>query len=218
MVRRPQFTLSAPALQSARPPCWNRTTLSRGPGARVILPANYWINGEFRDQLNLETLQYKTLAGMFREEVSTPKKKQYVSLDGSVFLPAARVVRQGPPDARGWRFSHNLDTYGFISAAPGDRLYVTNSSEDVTYSARVNPDGSLAELQPFADRGGESVAVDSRGNVYIANGQIFVYDKAGKPAGRIDVPERPLQILFGGAGNQTLFILAHHSLYSVETR
>ena len=32
--------------------------------------------------------------------------------------------------------------------------------------------------------------------------------------GRIDVPERPLQLIFGGADGRTLFILTHHSLYA----
>ena len=82
----------------------------------------------------------------------------------------------------------------------------------------VNPDGTLGDLQPFAQRGGESVAVDSKGNVYIANGQIFVYDRAGKQIGRIDVPERPIDIVFGGAGGHTLFILAHHALFAVKIR
>ena len=54
------------------------------------------------------------------------------------------------------------------------------------------------------------------GNVYVANGQIFVYDPAGKPIGQIDVPERPLDIVFGGADRRTLFILAHHALFAVK--
>jgi hypothetical protein len=186
--------------------------------ARAILPLNYWNNGEFRDQLNLDTLEYKTLADMFREDVSTPKRKQYVSPDASIFLPTGRVVQQGPPDARGWRFSDNLDTYGFLSAAPGDRVYVSNSSEDVTYSGRVNSDGTLADLQVFADRGGEAVAVDHNRNVYIANGQVFVFDGSGREIGRIDVPERPIDLVFGGPDGCTLFMLSQHSLYSVEVR
>jgi sugar lactone lactonase YvrE len=127
------------------------------------------------------------------------------------------VVQQGPPDSRGWRFSDNLDTQSFISAAPGDRVYVSSSSEDLTYSGRVTPQGTLTGLERFADRGGECVAVDAKGNVYIANGQIFVYDKQGKQIGRIDIPERPIDIVFGGTGHQTLFVLTHHTLYSVET-
>jgi sugar lactone lactonase YvrE len=82
----------------------------------------------------------------------------------------------------------------------------------------VQADGTLSDLEPFAERGGESVAVDEAGNVYVANGQIFVYSQAGAVIGQIDVPERPIQILFGGSDRRTLFILGHHTLYAVKTR
>lgn len=188
------------------------------PDARVILPANYWNNGEFRDQLDPKNYTYATLPEMFARDVETPRPKGYVSPDSSVFLPAARVLDQGSADYTGWRFSDNLDTYGLLSAAVGSRVYVESSSEDRTYSARVNADGTLGDLRPFAERGGESVAVDARGNVYVANGQVFVYDSAGHQIAEIDVPERPLQLVFGGSEGRTLFILAHHVLYSVQVR
>ena len=81
----------------------------------------------------------------------------------------------------------------------------------------MTAEGTLTDLHAFAERGGESVAADSAGNVYVANGQIFVYDRNGTPIGRIDVPERPIQLLFGGPDRRTLFILAHHALYAVGT-
>ncbi len=187
--------------------------------ASVIIPANWWNNGEFKDQLNLETMQFKTLAEMFAEDVTKPAAREYVSADGSVFLPAGRVFQQGPAsDTSGWRFSDNLDTYGFLKAAPGHRVFVSSASEEVTYSAQVRSDGALADLKPFATRGGESVAVDAQGNVYIANGQIFVYSQQGKQIAQIDVPERPLQLVFGGSDGKTLFILAHHALFAARVR
>jgi sugar lactone lactonase YvrE len=205
----PKDQITVLALQETKP----------RPGARAVLPVNYWNNGEFRTQLDFNTFAYKTLAQMFAEDVTAPRGKQYVSPDGSVFLPAARVFQQGAADSiDGWRFSDNLDSYGFITALPGDRVYVSSESEDVTYSASVNADGTLGNLQPFADRGGECVAVDAKGNVYVANGQVFVYDRAGKQIGRIDVPERPIDMVFGGAGGRTLFILAHHALFAAELR
>jgi sugar lactone lactonase YvrE len=79
----------------------------------------------------------------------------------------------------------------------------------------VGPGGSLTDLKAFANRGGESVAVGPDGRVYVANGQIFVYAADGSEVGRIDVPERPLQLVFGGADKRTLFILTHHALFSV---
>jgi sugar lactone lactonase YvrE len=187
------------------------------PDGIALLPVNYWNNGEFRDQLDLETLQYKTLSEMFATDVSSPKPKEYVSLDGKVFLPAARVWKQGSPDTiAGWRFSDNLDTYGFLQARVGDRVYVSSSSEDITYRAQISPDGTLKDLRPVINRGGESVAVDAGGNVYVANGQIFVYNSRGQPIGLIELPERPLHLVFGGRDKQTLFALAHHTLYGIR--
>ncbi|HYJ35388.1 MAG TPA: glycosyl hydrolase family 28-related protein [Rhizomicrobium sp.] len=193
------------------------TPVSAHVGATAILPGNYWNNGEFKDQLNPETYRYTTLSEMFARDMGAAKRREYVSPDGSVFLPFSRTFQQGPPDGTGWRFSDNLDTYGFVLARPGSRAYVSNESEGRVYSGLVGNDGRVTDLKLFADRGGESVAVASDGNVYIANGQVLVYAPDGRQIGQIDVPERPLQILFGGADGRTLFILTHHALYAVRT-
>jgi len=39
-----------------------------------------------------------------------------------------------------------------------------------------------------------------------------------KFAAASDVPERPLDLVFGGAGGRALFILAHHALFAVRVR
>ena len=187
--------------------------------ASFILPVNWWNDGEFKDQLNPDTMRFTTLAEMFAADASTPKTSGYVSKDGSTILPAGRVFQQGPAtDTSGWRFSDNLDTYGFITAEPGQQVYVSSESEDITYSAKVKSDGALEQLKPFVQRGGESVAVDQRGNVYVSNGQIFVYSPDGRQIAELDVPERPLQLIFGGPDHKTLFILAHHALFAAHVR
>jgi len=191
-------------------------TMTPHPGAAALLPGNYWNNGEFEDQFDFSTSTFTTLAQMFVRDVSTTKDKEYVSPDGSVFLPAGRVFVQGPTDYTGWRFSDNLDAYGLLHAPAGQRVYVSSASEDRTYSGLVGADGTLSELKPFAERGGESVAVGPDGNVYVANGQVFVYDAAGKLTGQIDVPERPIDLVFGGRDRRTLFILAHHALFAAQ--
>jgi hypothetical protein len=187
------------------------------PEASAVLPVNYWNNGEFKDQLDTQTYRYATLHEMFARDMAAPKAKEYVSPDGSLFLPAARTFQQGPPDGTGWRFSDTLDSYGFVTAKPGARVFVSNESEARTFSGLVNANGTVTDLKLFAERGAESVAAAPNGNVYLANGQVFVYDPSGKEIGRIDVPERPLQLLFGGDDGRTLFILTHHALYAVRT-
>ena len=192
------------------------TPAAARPGAVTALPVNFWNNGEFRDQLDPSTYEFTTLAELFARDMAAPKPREYVSPDGSLVLPAFRTVQQGPPNHLGWRFSDTLDTYGFVTARPGERVTVVNESEDRVYSGLVGQGGAVTALKPLTDRGGESVAVGPDGRLYVANGQVWVYDAAGKELGRIDVPERPLQLIFGGPDKRTLFILTHHSLYAAE--
>jgi sugar lactone lactonase YvrE len=186
------------------------------PDAAIALPVNWWVNGEFKDQYDPARDEFATLAELFVRDVATPPGREYASPDGSLVLPAFRVFHQGPPDYRGWRFSHSLDTYGFAIVKPGARLYVSNAAEARTYAATVGPNGALKDLEVFVERGGESVATDASGRVYVANGQVFVYAANKGQLGIIDVPERPLQLLVGGVNRQTLFIFTHHALYSVN--
>jgi len=180
--------------------------------AAIALPVIWWVNGEFKDQYDPATDQFPTLAELFQRDVAAPQRREYSSPDGSVVLPAFRVIHQGTPDYRGFRFSHTLDTYGFTTARPGSHIYVSSGAEGRTYSATVGAGGSLKDLSVFVERGGESVATDAAGRVYVANGQVFVYGPNKEPLKVIEVPERPLQLLVSG---QTLFILSHHSVYSV---
>jgi hypothetical protein len=184
--------------------------------AALALPTNWWVNGEFKDQYDPTHDHFATLEELFARDAATAPRQSYVSPDGNLTLPAYPIVHQGPPDNRGWRFSHALDTYGFTVAEPGARVYVSNASAARTYSAKVGQGGALTDLKLFAERGGESVVTDSSGRVYLANGQIFVYAANGDAVGRIDVPDRPLQLVIGGANRQTLFILTHHALYAVD--
>ena len=190
------------------------TPASPHRGAATLLPVNVWANGEFADRIDPATYTYPTMADFFTTKMGEAKPHEYVSPDGSLVLPAFRVWNQGPDDHRGWRWSDTLDSYGFVAAVPGERVVLTNGSENRTYSGVVGDQGRLTDLKIVADRGGESVARDAAGNLYVANGQVFVYAPDGTLARRIDVPERPLQLVIGGADRRTLFILTHHALYA----
>jgi len=111
-----------------------------------------------------------------------------------------------------------LRAFGLAPATIGQPFYVCDEEEQKTYKAIVDSHGTLTKLQLFANVGGESVTEDSEGNVYVAAGQIYVFNPSGKLVGTIEVPERPSQLLFGGADRRTLFIAARTSLYAVRPR
>jgi hypothetical protein len=114
-----------------------------------------------------------------------------------------------------WR--PNLQSSQFAPFAPGDRHYLTSEDDGRTYVGTLGTNGKLTTTV-FAERGGTSVVTDTAGHVFIASGQIEVYDRAGKQIGTIDVPERPSSLVFGGPDKRTLFIGARGSLYAVEMR
>jgi hypothetical protein len=151
-----------------------------------------------------------------RESLSHPAA-HFLSPDGTTVLPAGADFLSG---AMSWgvKSSPPIRSFGLAPVAAGQTFYVTDEAGITTWAATVNPDGSLTGFRPFAENGGEGVAVDSLGNVYIAAGQIYVYNSAGNFIDIIEVPERPVQLVFGGADRRTLFVPARTSLYSVRTR
>ncbi|HEY3384199.1 MAG TPA: glycosyl hydrolase family 28-related protein [Vicinamibacterales bacterium] len=146
-----------------------------------------------------------------------PKTLHYLSPDGTTYIAADRDFATGA-SSWGVKGADLLRAFGLASGRPGQAFYLTSEAEVVTWRGTLAPDGNLTDVKPFVQQGGEGVAVDARGNVYLAAGHIYVYDPAGKLIDTIETPERPTQIVFGGKDGRTLFITARTSLYSVRTK
>jgi len=170
------------------------------PSMGAVLPVNYWRNEHD-----------------FTEAVPVQKPYQYVSADGSTFIPAGEDFVTGAL-YYGTKMADLLRAFGLAQAVPGKPFYVSDESEQKTYEVSVASDGTLTKPRLFAEQGGESVTQDADGNVYIAAGQIYVYNSSGRLIDTIEVPDRPVDLVFGGKDGKTLFILARSSLYAVETR
>jgi hypothetical protein len=142
---------------------------------------------------------------------------QYLSPDGTTFISAGRDFATG---AMSWgiKSADLLRSFGLEGAPPGKPFYVTSEAEVMTWSGTLGPDGNFIDFKPFVQQGGECVAVDAEGNIYLAAGQIYVYNPSGRLIDTIDTPERPTQLAFGGKDGRTLFIAARSSLYGVRTR
>jgi sugar lactone lactonase YvrE len=142
---------------------------------------------------------------------------QYVSPDHTVFIPAGEDFVQGQL-YYGTKMADILRAYSLSKAVSGHPFYVSDESDERTYKGNVTDKGTITDLQLFAERGGESVVQDKDGNVYLASGQVQVYNPKGELLGRIEVPERPIDVIFGGPDRDTLYILTHASLYAVKTK
>ncbi|MGB6332797.1 MAG: glycosyl hydrolase family 28-related protein [Candidatus Sulfotelmatobacter sp.] len=169
------------------------------PGLTPVLPVDYWRN-----------------ENDFLETIPVTQPYQFISPDGNAFLPAGADFVTGEL-YYGSKLNNTLRAFGFAPAVAGQPYYVSDENGEKTYAATVEPDGTLSDLKLFTERGGESVTVDDKGNVYIAAGQILVYNPLGRLIDTIYAPERPSQLLFGGRDGRTLFVLARSSLYAVQT-
>lgn len=94
----------------------------------------------------------------------------------------------------------------FHDMAPGVHCY------DVT------PEGKLGSKRFTIPQGSDGMTVDVEGNLYTTDGDVHIFDPDGKPLGRIDIPEGPANVCFGGDEFQTLFITARTSLYGVKMK
>jgi len=103
-----------------------------------------------------------------------------------------------------------------VAAWPGKTVYVADEYDKRTVSMRVSPEGYVSDLKYFAELGEFDSIADAQGNVYIADGQIYVYDSAGKQIKLIKVPERPTSLTFGGVDGNALYITGHKALYEVR--
>jgi sugar lactone lactonase YvrE len=170
------------------------------PGMTPVLPVDSWRN-----------------ENDFVEAESAKKPYQFVSPDGTTFIPAGENFVSGKL-YYGSKLNDELRAFGLAPVAKGQPFYMTDAEQEKTYVGEVGPDGTASHLELFVEQGGDGLAVDQEGNVYIAAGQVFVYNRSGQLIDTIKIPERPQQLLFGGSDRKTLFILARSSLYSVQLR
>ena len=170
------------------------------PSMTPVLPVDYWRN-----------------ENDFLEMIPTRKPYQFVSPDGTTFFPAGEDFVTGGL-YYGSKLNDTLRAFGLAPVVTADATYVTDESGEKTYVGTVGTDGTISNPKLFTERGGEGLAVDEKGNVYIAAGQVFVFNPEGTLIDTIEIPERPSQLLFGGSDGHTLFILARSSLYTVQTK
>lgn len=103
-------------------------------------------------------------------------------------------------------------------AVPGGVIYASDEIDNRTIRMNVGEHGRLSDLQQVLPRGQGSTAVDTDGNLYVEDGQIFVYDKNMNEINRISLTERPISIAFGGKDGNILFVTTANSLFGIRVK
>jgi hypothetical protein len=125
----------------------------------------------------------------------------FISTDGKTIIPVCYDLAR---------------SCALVEAFPGKPLYASDEYDKRTVKMKVDSKGYLSELQYFAEKGEFSSVPDNQGNVYVADGEIYIFDKDGKQTGLIQVPERPSGIVFGGKDGKSLFITGRTGLYRMD--
>ncbi len=100
----------------------------------------------------------------------------------------------------------------------GKLFYTSDEYDRRMVKMDVAADGTLSNLQYFVEQGEFGSAVDRDGNLYITDGEIYIFDKDGNKKGMITVPERPSTLQFGGKDRNTLFITGRSKFFGVRIK
>lgn len=107
---------------------------------------------------------------------------------------------------------------GLIGTPDGKTLYVSDINDGKIWKYTIQADGSLSDKTFFAPEGSDGMTIDHKGNVYLTNKFVSVFDKSGKKIAAIEVPESPSNVCFGGKSRHTLFITARKGVYTLKMK
>ncbi|HLN74108.1 MAG TPA: glycosyl hydrolase family 28-related protein [Prolixibacteraceae bacterium] len=105
-----------------------------------------------------------------------------------------------------------------VEAFPGKPLLAVDEYDKRTVKLDVDAKGYLSNLKYYAEKGEFSAVIDASGKLYVADGEIYIFDKDGKSEGILHTPERPSTLTFGGKDGKTLFITGRTALYSTTIK
>ncbi len=108
---------------------------------------------------------------------------------------------------------------GIIGSADGKTLYVADIGDSKTYAYTIADDSTLTNKTLFCEMGSDGMTLDTQGNLYLTGKGVTVFNKEGKQIAHIPVAQNwTANVTFGGTDQQTLFITAMNSVYTLEMK
>ncbi|UII24395.1 SMP-30/gluconolactonase/LRE family protein [Fulvivirga maritima] len=106
---------------------------------------------------------------------------------------------------------------GIVGTPNGKKLYVADIGAGKIFNYKISKTGELTKKKLFTSMGSDGMTLDNQGNLYITGKGVTVFNKKGKKIAYIPVPEKwTANICFGGTNNNTLFIAASESVYTLK--
>lgn len=134
----------------------------------------------------------------FNRDALYVPKTCFVAPDGKTIIPCVYDIARSS---------------SLLEAFPGKPFYLVNEYDRRTVVTDVAADGTLSNLRYFTETGEFGLAVDSKGNVYIADGEVQVYDSKDAHIRTIHIPERPSTLTII---RDKLYITARKSIYRAD--
>lgn len=189
-------------------------------------------------EVNPRTKDVKSLADGYEGKRFNAPNDLVIDRDGGIYFtdPHFRAPMPLPQGVRAFYYrapDGKVTRLGVVEAAPNGiilspdekTLYVIPSMQaemlayPVEAPGKIGPERKFCSLKQAAGKttgGGDGLAVDVQGNLYITSALgVQVFNPQGKLLGIIEFPEQPANCDFGGPGNKTLYATARTSLYAV---
>jgi hypothetical protein len=175
-------------------------------GTNLMLPVGFHNSMEtLKQQMERRGVVYARPSNMAITAVVKDEARGFFFASGTTDAVMAGGNWQPELQASQWRLFH-----------VGDEHLAASEEDDALYRLRLDSLEHVTATE-FVPRGGSSVVTDAAGNVYVAEGQLYIYSASGQQIGVVEIPERPASLAFGGADKKTLFIGARGSLFSLQT-
>jgi len=122
---------------------------------------------------------------------------------------------------RGRKISRIIDDLrrpnGIELSNDGKTLYVADTTSGV-FAFDVDGPGKVSNKRMFADVRCDGMAIDQNGSLYLTSGKfVHVYGHDGDLSSKLEFPENPANVTFGGPQRSVLFVTARTGLYSVPS-
>lgn len=180
--------------------------------------------------------QVRTLAENYKGQPLNAPNDLWIAPDGGIYFTDPyyhrdywETGRKEVQDVRGvyylspeGKLIRVIDDYkqpnGLIGTPDGKTLYVSDINDGKIWKYDIQPDGSLANKTFFAPEGSDGMTIDNQGNVYLTNKVVSVFNSKGENIAKIEIPEQPSNVCFGGKKRDILFITARTSVFTLKMK